>query len=71
MTKMKTEFDLINDEATKQRVGEVSIIGGHHPYIRIDTKEDKKDSGVYWLKDSELELFAVNILKALKSKHLK
>lgn len=68
---MKKDFDLINDESTKKRVGEIAIVTGRHPYIRVDTKEDKEDSGVYWLKDGDLELFAVNILKALKSKKLK
>lgn len=64
---MKTHFDLDNG-GDKTRNGQIKIIGAHpkyKPYVSIDV------NGVnMWVKDKDLERFAVNILKALKSKKL-
>jgi hypothetical protein len=66
---MKTEFQLdIPDNQTKGAIAK--IIGERpscKPYLMIII--EKKNS--LFVKDRDLERFAVNILKALKSKKLK
>lgn len=70
---MKTEFELEVTYPTNSK-GKVLIIGeqpNHTPYVsfRLKTPNAVEVSGC--LKDKDLERFAVNILKALKSKRLK
>lgn len=78
----KTKFEL--DVPVYFKSAQASIIGTkpkHTPYVSITITRwgNKKDHGTYpdWidtaihLKDEDLERFAVNILKALKSKRLK
>lgn len=66
---MKTEFELeTGSEMLKN--SKIKIIGerpNHKPYVSIlaEAKE------TFFIKDKDLERFAVNILKALKSKRLK
>ncbi len=67
---MKTEFELIayHDYLLG---GTIKIIGEepkYIPYVSISLPDNK---GNLFIKDKDLERFAVNILKALKSKHLK
>ncbi len=66
---MKTEFEL--ESLTNRAPGVIRIIGDalgdDWPYVYIKHPE----SHDLYIKDSDLELFAINILKALKSKHLK
>ena len=69
---MKTIFELENlaTNESGEVTGKMQIIGVNprcSPYVVILT------SGAAWLyiKDKDLELFAVNVLKALKSKKLK
>ena len=67
MAKRKTIFYLENIKGVE--VASLEIIGErprNKPYLSIG-----KCSEQVFIKDSELELFAVNILKALKSKKLK
>jgi hypothetical protein len=75
---MKTEFEL-EFPASSVRVhghkGVVSIVGKrpeHNPYVSIATEGNDPGKGISaFIKDKDLERFAVNILKALKSKRLK
>jgi hypothetical protein len=70
---MKTEFKLDTTSPYKS-TGEVKIIGlppKYKPYLsfRITTPNGIESSGC--LPDKDIERFAVNILKALKSSKLK
>lgn len=68
MAKFKTKFDMVDASGTKI-TGQADIIGKdplYKPYVSISTTEKPA-----FIKDKDLERFAVNILKALKSKHLK
>ena len=72
MAKMKTKFNLQYYPEGKNRLSNsghcISIIGQapeHATYVKIELTK----SG-YYLKDKDLETFAVNILKALKSNRL-
>jgi hypothetical protein len=73
MSKLKTEFELeyATGGSIKVKSGlMIRIIGSapdNQPYVSIELGRDAN----YFIKDSDLELFAVNILKALKSKRLK
>lgn len=64
---MKTHFDLDNG-GDKKRKGQIKIIGvypKYKPYVSVEI------NGVdMWIKDKDLERFAVNILKAIRSKKL-
>lgn len=69
---MKTEFELEVYQRGKVEIvdGCVKIIGtkpNYSPYVVMDIKGFTP----MFLKDKDLERFAVNILKALKSKKLK
>lgn len=72
MAKMKTEFEL--ETANPTEIGptgcKVKIIGQapeHSSYVVINTAGNFD----YFIKDKDLERFAVNILKALNSNKLK
>jgi len=66
MAKMKTEFDLTDVSGKRGLIQIVKPIGiNRSPYLRIRATS----LPVFLQKD--LERFAVNILKALKSKKLK
>lgn len=75
---MKTKFKL-EFPASSVRVhghkGIAEIIGespNHIPYVSIAVEGNDAGKGCSaFIKDRDLELFAVNILKALKSKRLK
>lgn len=74
---MKTEFylDVVSDRRQK---GEIKIIGERGgalknitPYVRIGiSNSEDKEFVCACLLDKDIERFAVNILKALKSKKL-
>lgn len=70
---MKTEFDLMVPNPSGDRASgfTIKIIGkepNNKPYVAIDFMHH---NGVYIIPDKDLERFAVNILKALKSDKLK
>lgn len=72
MSKLKTVFQLETNDSGKLRLldDKIKIIGGapkNHVYVAIET------NGLHYhfIQDKDLERFAVNILKALKSKKLK
>lgn len=69
---MKTEFELeVLEESSLY--GRAFIIGEypkHLPYLKIEVC-DKEHEHNLCIKDKDLERFAVNILKALKSNKLK
>lgn len=71
---MKTKFKLERTDVVGFKDdGFINIIGTrpkHSPYVSIIIG-DPIDAEPRFIKDNELELLAVNILKALKSKHLK
>jgi hypothetical protein len=69
---MKTVFELENGQHHEHReiVGEIKIIGArgsYSPYVAVDMQ----GQCAAFIPDKDLERFAVNILKALKSKRLK
>lgn len=69
---MKTSFEL--EKLVDMRYGAafLLIIGKapkHKPYVKLET--NIPDVSDYAIKDKDLERFAVNVLKALKSKQLK
>ncbi len=73
---MKTEFEL--DCHLADLTGSiVSIVGktpDHRPYVRIslpNLEHVTSTNTCLFIQDKDLERFAVNILKALKSKRLK
>lgn len=74
---MKTEFilEMGNGDKEAGHLGEIKIIGTKPestPYVAIYARgKDASPTITMWLKDADTERFAVNILKALKSKHLK
>lgn len=67
MAKIKTEFELV--DLFGETSAEVSIVkpfdNNRKVYLRITSRRKTV------LMNEDLERFAVNILKALKSKHLK
>jgi hypothetical protein len=69
-TGMKTEFEVYElRNGKKETCGTLSIIGTQpdfKPYVSMKTT-----SNLSFMRDQDLERFAVNILKALKSKRLK
>lgn len=72
MAKMKTEFVLEQMEGleTYDSLVKAKIIGQvpeDKPYVKFVFSGDDD----LYIKDKDLELFAINILKALKSKRLK
>lgn len=67
---MKTKFELDKNTADPGVTGVINIIGRRPddaPYVSITFR---KHAELLWIKDKDLERFAVNILKALKSKRL-
>lgn len=70
---MKTKFKL---DVLSSPINAVALIIGTAPkdkvYVKIENITDRinKESFDACIKDKDLELFAVNILKALKSKKL-
>lgn len=72
---MKTAFDLDRNDAYPKLKGHIHIIGKrpeNRPYLSVSfTTEDTGQVAHGWMHDHDLERFAVNILKALKSKKLK
>lgn len=77
MAKYKTEFELELLHSTKTK-GTALIIGettkGYHPYVKFDFVNAENQNNEYfsaYIKDKDLERFAVNILRSLNSKHLK
>lgn len=75
---MKTKFELDgvsvrNSCEVKEWGGNIRLIGRsplHKPYVSISISHEKTTFGGF-IQDKDLERFAVNILKALKSKRLK
>lgn len=75
---MKTEFDLEMGagDLGAGHLGNVKIIGNvkknESPYLAVYVRTSLKTTQFTgWIPDDQLERFAVNILKALKSKRLK
>lgn len=69
---MKTYFYLQSTSFPKQK-GALNIIGkqpNDKPYVSISFTENGKTISQSFIDDRDLERVAVNILKALKSKHL-
>lgn len=67
---MKTEFFLDSDDA-EHTGSNIKIIGHapkHRPYVSVNISNQRHS---LFIEDKDLERFAVNILKALKSKRLK
>jgi hypothetical protein len=76
MAPRKTKFDLEfpNINVYKGHSGSVDIIGEapeHKPYVSFTVKDNSKLESRFFIHDEDMELFAINILKALKSKHLR
>lgn len=70
---MKTTFRLEANGAYPNIRGTVNIIGERPeniPYVSISFQQYGNEIASSWVKESDLELFAVNILKALNSKRL-
>lgn len=71
--KRKTQFDLevsSSESGIKDSGFDIKIIGTApkcKPYVSINLGVNQ----CYFIKDNDLERFAINILKALKSKKLK
>lgn len=69
---MKTEFEL--DVLSRPIKAKATIIGRspkNWPYAKIENTTHRCGHFSACIKDKDLERFAVNILKALKSKKLK
>lgn len=67
---MKREFDLEDITLRGYKtVGSISIMISQDepPFVCIDIEENSKN---YYMRDKDLELFAVNILKSLNSKRV-
>lgn len=74
MGKIKMDFELENNDAYPDQRGQIVIIGErptHRPYLSVAFYKEGNQISHSWLPDKDLERFAVNILKALKSKKLK
>lgn len=70
MSKIKTEFQLQDSFEIPCGI-KISIVGKKpkwNPYISLQIPLHGQ---AYFIKKSEMEEFAVNILKAIKSKHLR
>jgi hypothetical protein len=70
MPKIKIDFKLENNRCQLTE-SEIRIVGQapvNKPYVSISVPNTPE---CLFIPDKHLELFAVNILKALKSKHLK
>ena len=71
MAKYKTKFELENLGSITGK-GKICIIGNepeNKPYVKIEV--DIYGVPDFCIKDKDLEKFAVNILRAINSKHLK
>jgi hypothetical protein len=71
---MKTEFDLEPIGTPDIQLASAVIVGQkpeNNPYVNIDIVDADGKRIVVGVKDKDLELFAVNILKALGSDKLK
>ena len=67
---MKTEFILESGDA-EHTGSTIKIVGKapkHNPYVSINIKNQKHS---LFIEDKDLERFALNILKSIKSKHIK
>lgn len=64
---MKTKFNLVtaNGQNSKSVLRIHDSLFGNPPFLRVDNGEVD-----VFIKDDELEILAVNILKALESKYL-
>lgn len=74
MSKLKTTFIIEKNSAYPEQRGIVNIIGkepDNDPYVCITYQHNGNEIAHGWIADKDLELFAVNILKALNSPHLK
>lgn len=75
MAKMKTEFPLKVKKPTGDFMASAKIVnyGGRRSYLIVDSHHvyPYKQGPHLELRGKSLETFAVNILKALNSKHLK
>jgi hypothetical protein len=70
---MKTEFEL-DTKGVGTYTGKIKLIGlppKYLPYVSVSMKSTNGVELSACIRDKDLERFAVNILKALKSKHLK
>lgn len=68
---MKKEFELVtaDNKPTRNFIRVIGLNDGvHWPYVLVEYNQGKDSLFVH---DKDLERFAVNILKALKSKKLK
>lgn len=73
MSYKKTQFELV-DSDDKSVVGNALIIGrepNYKPYVSLKLYGKVDNSHYGFVADKDLERFAVNILKAIKSKKLK
>lgn len=73
---MKTEFNLSFGKGELHKSGVIRIIGTepeYTPYVAIYLTDplQLQTQTACWIEDKDLEIFAVNILKAIKSKKLK
>lgn len=71
--KRKTRFEFENNDAYPELKGSATIIGAkpkNIPYLSISFDNKSGQIAHGWFPDKDLERFAVNILKALKSKKL-
>ena len=70
---MKISFELEPNSARPGQRGLLNIIGkrpDNPPYLSVSFQKYGNEIAHAWLPDKDLERFAVNILKALKSKKL-
>jgi hypothetical protein len=70
---MKTAFLLENNSSYPKQRGYVNIIGkrpDNPPYVSISFYHEGDQISHGWIADKDIERFAVNILKAIKSKKL-
>ncbi len=74
MAHLKTTFITEHNTAYPDQRGIINIIGTlpeSKPYLSISFQHKGNQIAGGWIADKDLERFAVNILKSLKSKHLK
>ena len=68
----KTEFELVMSESYYHLCGTMSIMGKYAPSVDIIISDDATRTIAHaHISDNDLEDFAVNILRALKSDKLK
>ena len=73
MSKLKTTFITEENSSYPNQRGIINIIGmqpENPPYLSISFQNNGNEIAHGWLADKDLERFAVNILKALKSEYL-